>query len=112
MKLSRLLISFGLVAFLCACGKPVPPEKASYVGEWQEKTMYRLITQDGSVDYKRVKGGATVTVTGPLKEFKGDNFDIGIGPMTTTFEVNKVPYQEGERWKMVVDGVVLTRTAQ
>lgn len=103
---------FTLLALtLSGCGNPVPPEKASYVGEWQEKAMYLVITQDGSVSYKRLKGGVTTTVNGPLKGFNGNNFEVGIGPMSTTFVVSKPPYQEEGGWKMVVDGVVLTRTA-
>lgn len=96
---------------LTGCGKPVPPEKSSYVGEWQEKAMYLVITQDGSVNYKRLNGGVTTSVSGPLKGFQGNNFEVGVGPMSTTFVVSKPPYQEGEQWKMVVDGVILTRTA-
>jgi hypothetical protein len=98
-------------SLLAACGKPVPPAKAAYVGEWQEPTMYLLITQDGSVRYKRLSGGVTTSVEGPLKGFNGDNFDVGIGPMSTTFVVGKPPHEVGNQWKMVVDGVELTRTA-
>ena len=50
MKAFKLSLLFVLIS-LAGCGKPVPPEKAAYVGEWQEKTMYLLITQDGSVKY-------------------------------------------------------------
>jgi hypothetical protein len=110
MRNFLVLLMFALS--LTACGKPVPAEKSAYVGEWEEKTMYLLITQDGSVRYKRLKGGGTTSVEGPLKGFTGDNFDVGIGPMTTTFVVSKPPYQDGKSWKMVVDGVTLTRTAQ
>jgi len=60
-----------LLLSLAACGHPVPPEKANYVGEWQHPAMYLLITKDGSVVYKRVKGGGTVSVNAPLKEFQG-----------------------------------------
>ena len=112
MHIHKILISLCLAAFLSGCGKPVPPEKSAYVGEWQEKAMYLLITEDGSVSYKRLKGGATVSVNGPLKGFDGDNFEVGLGPMSTTFMVSKPPYQDGDKWKMVVDGVVLTRMAQ
>lgn len=101
-----------LALMLAACGKPVPPEKAAYVGEWQEKTMYLLITKDGSVRYKRLKGGANTSIEGPLKGFTGHNFDVGVGPMSTTFVVGKPPYQEGGKWKMVVDDVQLTKTAE
>ena len=109
MKLRTLFLSTILLGSLVACGKPVPPEKSAYVGEWQEKTMYLLITQDGSVQYKRLKGGATISVNGPLKGFNGNNFEVGIGPMTTTFIVSKPPYQDGDNWKMVVDEVELTK---
>jgi hypothetical protein len=110
--MKRILFALLIGLSLAGCGKPVPAEKSSYVGEWEEKTMYLLITQDGSVRYKRLKGGGTTSVEGPLKGFTGDNFDVGIGPMTTTFVVSKPPYQDGKSWKMVVDGVTLTRTDQ
>jgi hypothetical protein len=96
---------------LLGCGEPVPAEKSAYVGEWQDKTMYLLITQEGSVRYKRVKGNHTTSVEGPLKRFDGDSFEVGIGPMTTRFAVAKPPHQDGKNWKMVVDGVELTRSA-
>ena len=111
MRLNKLLVLLTLLSSLVGCGKPVPPEKSSYVGEWQEKTMYLLITQDGSVRYKRLKGGATTSVEGPLKGFNGNHFEVGIGPMATTFVVGKPPYQDGDKWKMVVDEVELVRTA-
>jgi len=111
MKILKLATALLLALLLAGCGKPVPPEKSAYVGEWQEKTMYLLITQDGSVRYKRIKGGATSQVEGPLKAFEGDNFAVGIGPMSTTFVVSKPPYQDKGNWKMVVDGVELTKTS-
>jgi hypothetical protein len=107
---STFSVVFGLALMLAACGKPVPQEKIAYVGEWRAKTMYLLIAQDGSVQYKRVKDGITTTVNAPLKDFHGQNFEVGIGPMSTNFEVSKPPYQEGGHWKMVVDGMELTRT--
>jgi hypothetical protein len=110
MKYPKLLVLFALLGSLGGCGKPVPKEKSMYVGEWQEKAMYLLITQDGSVKYKRMKDGGTTSVEGPLKGFNGNNFDVGLGPMATTFVVTKPPYQDGEQWKMVVDGLELTKT--
>lgn len=109
-----LFIPILIVALLLtACGKPVPAEKSAYVGEWQEKTMYLMLSQDGSVVYKRIKSGATTSVNGPLKGFVGDNFEVGIGSLTTTFVVSKPPYQDEKgQWKMVVDGVTLTRTRE
>lgn len=111
MKLATFLAALALPIALAGCGKPVPLDKAAYVGEWQEKTMYLLITQDGSVRYKRIKGGVSTKVEGPLKEFKNNDFEVGIGPMTTTFVVSKPPYLDGDKWKMVVDDLELVKTA-
>ena len=113
MKLRVLLLSLLMAAGLAACGKPVPADKAAFVGEWQRPEMYLLITQDGSVKYKRLKGGASVSVEGPLQGFEGDGFKVGVGPMSTSFRVDKPPHQTPDgAWRMTVDGVELTRTAQ
>ncbi|MBC3882630.1 hypothetical protein H8K35_14655 [Undibacterium sp. LX40W] len=109
MKFLKLLLPIFLFVSLIACGNPVPQAKSVYVGEWQEKTMYLLITQDGSVRYKRLKDGVTTSLEAPLKGFTGDNFEVGIGPMSTTFIVNQAPHQEGDKWKMVVDGIELVK---
>lgn len=96
---------------LAACANPVPLEKSAYVGYWTAPGMSLLITQDGSVDYRRVKGGVTTTVNAPLKTFEGDNFVVGIGLWTTTFVVSSPPREEAGRWKMTVDGVEVSRAS-
>jgi hypothetical protein len=48
----------------------------------------------------------------PIKRFEGNNIEAGLGPMSATFVVSMPPYQDGDQWKMVVDGVELTRTAE
>ena len=112
MDIRRTVAFLLLVLMLSACGKPVPPDRAEYVGEWQDRSMYLLITQDGSVRYKRLKGGVSTSIEAPLKRFDGDNFVVGVGPMSTVFTVSKPPYHDGKNWKMVVDGVELTRTSR
>jgi hypothetical protein len=94
---------------LTGCGKPVPPEKSDYVGEWKHPTVSLLITQNGSVKYKREYGNSSKSFDAPLKAFKGNNFVVGFGPISTTFVVSKPPHKEGENWVMTVDGVQLTR---
>lgn len=105
----RKIAVVALAALLFGCGTPVPPEKSAYIGIWEGKAVYLLITEDGSIRYKRLKNGVTTSINSPIKRFDGDNFEVGIGPMTTMFIVSKPPYQAGTQWKMVVDGVELTR---
>jgi len=104
-----LLVSFAAL-LLASCATPVPPDKAAFVGEWRGTAMVLLITQDGSIAYKRLKSGAKVSIEGPLKDFEGNNFVVGIGPVKTTFVVSVPPHQENGQWRMTVDGVELTKT--
>lgn len=92
------------------CGIQVPADKAEYVGEWQSREMYLLITQDGSVKYQRIKGGVTKSVSGPIRAFEGNNFIVGVPMITTTFVVSEPPHLSNSQWKMTVDGVTLLRT--
>ena len=109
----RIALLVMLLLGLAACAKPVPPEKSAFVGEWQRPEMYLLITQDGSVKYKRIKGGATTSVDGPLQGFEGNDFSVGIGAMSTTFKVSVPPHQlKDGSWRMTVDGLELMRTSQ
>lgn len=101
-----LLVS---LLMLSACGQRVPDDKAAYVGDWRGPNMSLVVTKDGTINYKRVKGNTTTSINAPLRRFEGDNFVVGIPFLSSTFEVSKPPYQEAGAWKMVVDGVELTR---
>ena len=105
----RLAIFAAAVSTLAACSQPVPNDKAAYVGEWQSPTMSLVIPQNGNVRYKRVSGYKTTSVDAPLRRFEGDNLVVGLPFVSTTFEVSKPPFQEAGSWKMVVDGLILTR---
>jgi len=108
-KQTSLVVLIAALLILSACGQPVPEDKAAYVGAWRAQTMSLLLRQDGTVLYKRIKGGVTTSIDGPLRRFEGDNFVVGVPFISTTFEVSKPPYQEAGTWKMVVDGVELSR---
>jgi hypothetical protein len=109
MRLLKLIALSALLLILVACAQPVPPEKAAYVGYWETRTMSLLITQDGSVVYKRIKGGVTTSIDAPLQAFHGNDFDVGVGSIKTTFVVSVPPHQVNGKWKMTVDGVELTK---
>lgn len=65
----REAFSFLLSLFFLGRGNPVPPEKSAFVGKWQEKTVFLLIAQDGSVRYKRLNGGITISIDGSTQRF-------------------------------------------
>ena len=105
-KIGAVLV---LSALLSACGKPLPEDKQSYAGEWRSAQMVLIILEDGTVSYKRLRSGATTTVNGPIKEFRGDDIVVGLGLLTTTFVVSTPPREVDGQWEMVVDGVLLRK---
>ena len=106
----KKMAAAGIVTLLlAACAKPLPPERRDYVGEWRGGPIALVILAEGRVVYQRKEGGMSKKVDAPLKEFKGDNFVVGIGFMSTEFAVSAPPHEDGGVWKMTVDGVELTR---
>jgi hypothetical protein len=106
MRWSSLLT---LLIALTGCATTVPYEKSRYVGEWEGEKAYLFVAQDGYVYYERRKGWFYNTVEGRLKGFKGDNIQVGFGPIAATIVVNTPPFYDRDGWKMVVDGMELLR---
>jgi hypothetical protein len=73
--------------------------------------MHLVIAQDGRVEYQRKEGAGTTTINAPIQRFEGYNFEVGLGPISTTFVVAAPPHQDGGSWKMTVDGVELTKAS-
>jgi hypothetical protein len=112
MKLSLSIAAAALLAvLLAACAQPLPAEKMQYAGEWRGTATWLVITPQGYCEYRRVRGNGSVEINAPIKHFEGDNFVVGVGPMTTTFVVSKPPRLEEGRWTMTVDGVELVRVS-
>lgn len=88
---------------------PVPAEKKAYVGEWLGKDTRINIAKNGQIDYKIKRPNKKVDMSIELVRFNGDSFEAGYGIVTTTFVVSKPPHKVGDKWKMVVDGVELTK---
>ena len=105
------LLPLIIVSFLVlgGCSQPLPLEKRGYAGHWQGENMYLMITRDGNVVYERSGGNLEKSISGPLREFHGDDFEVGIPYLTTLFKVSKAPHQDNGIWKMTVDGVELIR---
>ena len=111
MNLINILI-VAVMLFLSACSSPVPKDKLDYVGEWKSKEMVLLIMKDGTVAYKRFRNGGSTSVNGPIQEFRGDNFVVGFGPISTTFKVSEPPQEVDGVWQMVVDGVRVSKVSE
>ena len=111
-KITAASIAIIALLFLAACGEPVPPEKSSYVGTWQGDDLHLEIIREGSINYEDTRDGRLKISGAPLKEFNEEGLDVGVGFISMTVNVDEPPFQEGDQWKMVVDGVTLTRASE
>ena len=98
-----------LLALLSACAKPLPADRQDYAGDWRGNGVSLLITPEGQVVYHRQEGGSTVSIDAPLKGFDGDDFEVGLGPAVTRFDVGQPPTEANGEWTMEVDGRMLRR---
>lgn len=108
-----------LAAMLAACllppaahAGPVPADKMAYVGDWQGKDMRIQLDKEGKVKYKRDRPGKKLDLSLDLQGFSGDNFEVGVPFVRSTFVVSKPPHKVDGKWKMTVDGVELTRVGE
>ena len=72
--------------------------------------MNITITPEGRVEYSNEQPGKSSSVSAPIKSFDGDNFDAGIGPLSTEFKVTQPPKQDAQgNWFMIIDGHTLAK---
>lgn len=127
-KLSSLLALSLLLFAVLACRTggsetkfTIPADKQDYVGDWRgqfENGSLKLsIAADGTVNYERKEGSDSKSSSksisnGKITKFDGNDFEVKAFVISTTFKVEKPPYRDGQRWKMVVDGVEVGRKDQ
>lgn len=72
-------------------------------------TIALLITPDGMLHYERKQDGGRISLNVPIQRFDGDDFEAGVGPAITRFDVTQPPTEVDGMWTMTVDGRVLKR---
>ena len=108
---ARRDLACGMLAlWIAACGS-IPDDRKDYIGTWEGDGFYLWISATGSVEYERQQGSRSTSLSGPLKEFVGDDFEVGFLFLTSTFKVAQRPHRTGPYWTMVVDGVPLIKVA-
>ena len=109
----RQWLILGLVLSLLGCqGQPLPADKKDYIGTWYGDGMKLLITADGGMAYERKKDNTTTTLDAPIQEFGNDHITAGFWIFSMEFKINRAPYKDGDAWRMIIDGVTLTKQPQ
>jgi len=107
-----VVIALCAVLAFAACGISLPGDKQLYIGHWNNAEVSLRIDSNGTVAYERSGKIGHTKINGPIQEFRGDDFVVGLPVLNTTFEVNRPPWFEGGRWRMVVDGAELSHNGQ
>jgi len=88
-------------------------DKQDYIGEWRNPTTRLLIKTDGTIEYQREETVGdttnTNTVSGPINNFDGASFTVGVLGKNTRFHVLQPPTMENGAMMMNVNGDTLTR---
>ncbi|MEK7858148.1 MAG: hypothetical protein AAB320_03320 [Elusimicrobiota bacterium] len=100
-----------LAVLLAGCGKPVPPERMDYVGRWSAPGTTLTIEAVGRLEYHRKIDRASTEITAEMTTFHDDRIVAGFSFISATFKVDKPPHLDGAEWKMTVDGVEFSRSA-
>ncbi len=108
MKYAQFFAIISLVV-ISGCGEPLSEDKIDYVGLWKGGNEFIEISKDGSVSYAKVRPNNSETIDGPIKEFTDEGFVVGYLFLTKKFKVDKPPYREDGKWKMVLNGVEMTK---
>lgn len=81
-----------------------------FVGVWKAVGMDLTITEDGTVEYKRIKKGITKSFSGGrVVKITPENIIVKVLVSKTAFIINEPPHEENGKWKMTLDGVELER---
>ena len=108
MKTTIFIVLLALL--LTACSQSIPEDKSDYIGVWQKEGEATLvILADGLCTYRHSKDSQNISVSGPIKEFDGNDFIVGILSNSKRFTVTEPPNNDNGSWQMVVEGIRFTK---
>ena len=88
-------ISFEKTTHINTAKNLLTEDRQNYIGAWRGANTNLLIKPDGTIDYRREEriGDTTNTdtVTGPINNFDGASFTVGVLGQNTRFEVEQPP---------------------
>lgn len=83
-------------------------DRQNYIGEWKKENTNLLIKADGTIEYRREETVGdttnTDTVSGPINNFDGASFTVGVLGNNTRFDVSQPPTMENGAMTMIVNG--------
>lgn len=117
MKIQTLILAIFCSCFVVACTKtsPLLQDNKAYIGEWKNETGTLTIEKDGDAAFNSHEKLENMTkessekisesseIKAQITEFDHSHFRIGSGGFGKSFVINKAPYQDDGKWKVVLN---------
>jgi hypothetical protein len=82
----------------------------NFIGTWTSAGTNLVITEKGKLHYICFKGSSRKRINGTIKEFKENSFVVKVlWIFSFTFKIDEPPHKSGNKWKMRINGVELTK---
>lgn len=108
-----ITVIIGVILLSASGGGGIPADKQAYIGDWSGDGAALLITPDGKVNWRRKNGSSSSSIDNlPIRRFIGNDFEVGFGPLSTRFTVQRPPQFVAGRWTMTVEGIQMTRVGK
>lgn len=95
----------------CASSPPARPDPA-FVGHWHGPSLTLSLSSGGLIYVEQQLANGSNETGGPLRQFDGQQMVFGHGPLRQVLRIDRQPWQDGDQWKMVINGEELVRTRE
>lgn len=117
--ITSLVAVFGLLIVLGCSGlgdfaaqfQPVEPPSEEWVGQWTGSEFSLTISPNGEVTVNDRRGSAESVYNLPATLWEDDQVVLGANVLTKILSIDEPPYEADGEWRMVVEGVPMTRSA-
>ena len=123
MKAKTIILGSMLSLTIAGCSKtsPLLENQKDYVGKWKNDSSTLIIERNGDAKYSQhLKTEAKTTssdiststssdIKASLTKLDAQHIQIGEGSMSKEFKVDKPPFEQDGKWKVILDGQIYTR---
>ncbi|SDB94367.1 hypothetical protein [Acinetobacter boissieri] len=118
MSLGRTLFMLGCGISLVACAETntILKQHENLIGTWNASNSQISIKKDGYLEYQTSsqqektasgvyeKSSAESYMTAPISIIQDNTIQLNNGSTSTTFNIDKPPYQVKEKWHVTING--------
>lgn len=117
MKLYRtiILLSCSIPLIACAQTNSILKGQENFIGHWKAPNSEITVDRNGTFKYTSTyqtenktantfeQSSSQSNISAPISQINNQKIQVGTGDFSTTFNVNKPPYQQNGAWHMTIN---------